>query len=293
CAASARLTFASDNRSTALRMVMVVQQALLIGWFGWGFLQEQADPDIGMVYFIVSGIHWAAMGVLINGELGEMSLRVKRQLPQSLLGRAFLTWFNPGPATGYMFIVANLLAATAVGGAFLWGDYLFRGGGAGVRGISVPRSVVMAFGLLELCYIVFYLGLARLVIGLLRRVTPVTLTLAVLLQVLLVMAGSGIPVSIHLMTPSIRSGYSLIEISNPFFSLTEVLQAGDFNADVVVLLIVVPVAAALVFLANVPAIVAAVHQVRIAKPKRVAEEDAELEALRAPPPGPSNPFEDD
>ncbi|OYV77981.1 MAG: hypothetical protein B7Z73_19905, partial [Planctomycetia bacterium 21-64-5] len=130
-------------------------------------MQEQADPDIGMVYFIVSGIHWAAMGVLINGELGEMSLRVKRQLPQSLLGRAFLTWFNPGPATGYMFIVANLLAATAVGGAFLWGDYLFRGGGAGVRGISVPRSVVMAFGLLELCYIVFYLGLARLVIGLL------------------------------------------------------------------------------------------------------------------------------
>ena len=34
-----------------------------------------------------------------------LSPRVKRDLPQTLLGRIFLTWFAPGPGTGYMFAV--------------------------------------------------------------------------------------------------------------------------------------------------------------------------------------------
>ena len=37
--------------------------------------------------------------------------RVKRRLPQSFLGRAFLTWFTPGPGSGYVFAVANLGSA--------------------------------------------------------------------------------------------------------------------------------------------------------------------------------------
>lgn len=293
-AASAQLTFASDNRSTTLRKVMVVQQALLTGWFAWGFLQEDVtDIDgIGAAYFIMAGLHWAAMGMFINGELGETSLRVKRQLPQSLLGRVFFTWFNPGPTTGYMFVVANLLAATAIGALFLGGDYLFRGGGPGVRGISMPRTVLLGFAVLQMSYILFYLGAGRLIIGLLRRVTPVSHTLAVLLQILIVMAGSGIPLSIHMMSPTMRSSYSLIEISNPFVSLAEALQAGDFRFEVMVLLTIVPLAAVAVFLLNLPAIVVAVHQVRMAMPKRVAEEDAELEAQRAPPAGPSSPFDE-
>lgn len=293
-ASSAQLTFASDNRSTTLRRVMVVQQALLTGWFAWGFLQDDVNSIDGMgaAYLIIAGIHWAAMGMFINGELGEMSLRVKRQLPQRLLGRIFFTWFNPGPATGYMFVVANLLAATSIGGLFVGGDYLFRGGGPGMRGISMPRTVLAAYGLLQMSYILFYLGIGRLIISLLRRVTPVSHTLAVLLQIMIVMAGSGIPLSVHMMSPTMRNSYSLIEISNPFVSLTEVLQAGDFRFEVMVLLTIVPLAALAVFLLNLPAIVMAVHQVRMAKPKRVAEEDAELEAQRLPPPGPSSPFDE-
>ena len=292
-AASAQLTFASDNRSTTLRRVMVVQQALLIGWFAWGFLQDDASNTDGMAcaYLVIAGIHWAAMGMFINGELGETSLRVKRQLPQTLLGRVFLTWFNPGPATGFMFVVANLLAATAIGGLFLWGDS-FRGGGPGVRGISIPRTVIVGFGILQMSYILFYLGIGRLVISLLRRVTPVSQTLAVLMQVLIVMAGSGIPLSIHMMSPTMRNNYSLLEITNPFVSLYEVVNAGDFRFEVQVLLGIVPLAALAVFLLNLPSIVLAVHQVRLAKPQRVAEEDAEMEAQRAPPPGPSSPFDE-
>jgi hypothetical protein len=291
CAASAQLTFVSDNRSTVLRMVMVVQQALLIGWFGWGLIREDAEAFLVVPYFVIAGIHWSVMGAFINAELGELSLRVKRQLPQSFLGRVFLTWFNPGPATGYMFTFANLLGVVLVGGGYLLANY-YVSKGAATGWANMSRSVMFAFGMLMFSYIVFYLGVARVLIALLRRVTHVSLVLAVLLQVLLVMAGSGIPLSIHLMTPDVRRDYSLIEISNPFYSLAEVLDARDFTFEVSVLLGVVPLAAAFMFLLNLPAIVVAVNQVRIAKPKRVAEEDAAIEAQRAPPPGPTSPFDE-
>lgn len=286
CAASAQLTFASDNRATVLRMVMVGQQALLMGWFGWGLSQVE-EPEMIAAYFILTAIHWSAMGVFINTELGELSLRVKRQLPQSFFGRVFLTWFNPGPATGYMFVVANLLAALLVGAGFLLYSEAFT-----TRAVRMPWEMVFVFGLLTFSYVVLYLGLGRLIIAGLRRVTQVTLTAAVLFQVLLVLAATGIPLSIHLMTPELRNDYSLIEISNPFYSLAEVLESKYFSDVVVCLLAVIPLAAAVVFLLSLPAIIAAVHQVRIAKPGRVVEEDAELEALRAAPIGPSSPFDD-
>jgi len=49
--------------------------------------------------------------------------------------------------------------------------------------------------------------------------------------------------------------------------------------------------AVVVLLANLPSVVAAVRHVRIAKPRRVAEEDAFVESQRAPPPVPTSPFD--
>jgi hypothetical protein len=272
---------------------MVAQQALLIGWVGWYFSQENAEfTQVAVVYLVLAAIHWTAMGLFMNAELGELSLRVKRQLPQSFFGRAFLTWFNPGPATGYMFTVANLAAALFGSAVLMVGHTMaFPGSAAMARG-GLTTPIILAFGTLAFSYIIFYLGLGRLVIALLRRVTQVTLVLAVLLQVLFVLAGCGIPLSIHLMMPDLRNDYSLIEITNPLYSLSEVMQVHDFTFDVVVLLVVVPLAALGAFLANVPGIVFAVRQVRIAKPKRVAQEDAEIAATLAPPPGPSSPFDE-
>ena len=50
----------------------------------------------------------------MTGESPELSSRVKRKLPQSLLGRALSTWFNPGPGTGYLFALANCAAMFAL-----------------------------------------------------------------------------------------------------------------------------------------------------------------------------------
>ncbi|HEV3343313.1 MAG TPA: hypothetical protein VG125_23280, partial [Pirellulales bacterium] len=76
CASAAQLTFPSDNRSTTLRLVMVAQQALLIGWVGWYFSQENAEfTQVAVVYLVLAAIHWTAMGLFMNAELGELSLR--------------------------------------------------------------------------------------------------------------------------------------------------------------------------------------------------------------------------
>ena len=48
------------------------------------------------------------MGTLLTAERPGMSQRVRRRLPQSFFGRMFFSWFNPGPASGYMFVIANI-----------------------------------------------------------------------------------------------------------------------------------------------------------------------------------------
>jgi len=290
-ATAAQLNFASNNRSTLLRVVMLVQQATLVGWMGWGYFQ-QGDLPYLMILLTVSGIHWYVMGAFLSGETGELSRRVKRQLPQSFLGRAFLTWFNPGPATGYLFAVVNFLTIYGISLAALFvGELVFPNRTSWGFGTNYNQTVV-AYGLLSVSYMVAYLGIGRLLIGLLRKVTVVSMPVGVLLHFMLVLAGTGIPMTIHFMTPGMRNDYSLIEMSNPFWTLAELGgRARGLTPEMLVAVCTVTVVAVVVLLANLPSVVAAVRHVRIAKPRRVAEEDAFVESQRAPPPVPTSPFD--
>ncbi|HUY31988.1 MAG TPA: hypothetical protein VMV69_04345 [Pirellulales bacterium] len=291
-ATAAQLTFASDNRSRVLRIVMLAQQATLIGWMGWGFFQE---GHIGYVAVLltVSGLHWYVMGAFLSGESGELSRRVKRQLPQSFLGRALLTWFNPGPATGYLFAVVNLLSVYGIALlALLVGELAFSKRASSWGFGANYNQTLAVYGLLVVSYMVVYLGVGRILIGLLRKISALSMPVGVLLHLLLVLAGTGVPMTIHYMRPGIRNDYSLIEMSNPFWTLEEAgNRSTGLSPEIVVVACVVPLVAAAVLLANLPAVVAAVRQVRIAKPRRVAEEDAFVESRRASPPVPSSPFD--
>ena len=70
---------------------------------------------MGRFYMVLASLYWFAAGSLMNGESPELSPRVKRRLPTSLVGRAMFTWFNPGPGTGYVFAVCNLIVAARNG----------------------------------------------------------------------------------------------------------------------------------------------------------------------------------
>lgn len=283
CVASAQLTFASNNRASLLRAVMLGQQALFTGWMGWAFARYDGELVLVLPYLILSGIHWSVMGAFINGESPELSHRVKRQLPQSFMGRAFLTWFNPGPAAGYVFAVVNMavvLVFTAI--AVAANAWIYSGKATPVFGGS-PYWVIFTFATIEFSYLVLYLGIGRGLTALLRRFNQGRILLGALVQVLLLLAGCCAPLTIHLMIADLRNDYSVLEITNPFWTLEEIIEHRTFSSDVMIALFALPIVAGLVFLANLPSVVTAVRQVRIAKPKRVAEEDAEIELALHPP----------
>jgi hypothetical protein len=139
-------------------------------------------------------------------------------------------------------------------------------------------------------YVVAYLGLGRLVVATLRRFTLVTMMASVLIHVLLVLAGSGIPTVIQWMSISMQHlDYSYLQLTNPFWSLWHVIR-GSLAAETLLLLIIVPTAACCVLLMNMPSVVRELRQVRTLPPPRVLEDEAELHP--APAAGPQSPWDE-
>ncbi len=285
-AAAAQLTFASDNRTTRLRVVMVAQHVLWAAWMGWVWIAlAEGDETVLYVVASVAAIHWFILGALMTGEPPELSPRVKRSLPRSFLGRMFLTWFNPGPGTGYVLAISGAVSALAlVGVGVFCHEYL----GAFERPWQREEArKVLCFGLLVASYASAYLGLGLLVIRFLRSLTAVSLLLTALIHALLLLAGFGLPWIIHLSFARLRMSddYSLLHMTDPFWTPVHVIQrwGGIAPAETATLLIAIPSAALVMFVLNLPWIVREVRHMRIARPRRVVEEDAELIALRRPP----------
>ena len=99
----------------------------MIGWLSYAWIQDDLGNSAILFLATVAAIYWYVMGTMLTAEHPVMSRRVRRRLPTSVLGRGFFTWFNPGPATGYMFAVAS---ASAIGGTGSLGS----GGGANGAG---------------------------------------------------------------------------------------------------------------------------------------------------------------
>jgi ABC-type transport system involved in multi-copper enzyme maturation permease subunit len=277
-AAAARLTFASDNRSTRLRAIMLAQHVLCVAWMSWIWVTERGQWEIILALMVMVGIHWYVMGAMMVGESPDLSERVKRQLPQSFLGRVFLTWFNPGPGTGYLFALAGLfgtlaLAAPAaiVHGAFPeWARNSWISGRSGV-------SIVLAFGVLGVAYVTSFLGVGFLLIRLARKLSRVGILSSLLIQAMLLTIACAVPAIIQMTSPKLRNAdYTLLQITNPFWTLLHVAGRRALPPDTPVLLLLVSAAALLVFLLNLPGVARELSRVRIAKPERVAEEDAQL-----------------
>ena len=277
--AVAQITFTSDNRATRLRIIMLVQQGCLAAWFGWLYFEvEVFEVAFLYIFLCLSAVHWTVMGSMMTGEWPELSMRVKRGLPQSFLGRAFLTWFNPGPGTGYVFACCGMISASLLV-AFL----LIVGGGSGSpRGGSLESVAGMC--VLVPAYVIAYLGLGLLLVRFFRRFTSSTLFVAVLFQILLITIGTAGPFIIEsILEPGRSGGYSLLQITNPFWSIAHIVDRNSMPVEGPLMLVLVGFAAIVVFLLTLPGVLREVRHVRIAKPKRVADEDAELAALAHPP----------
>jgi hypothetical protein len=292
-----------------LRVALVVAELSLFGWFAWAQLRWGGNFVFGFIF--CSMVLWWFVGVFLTGESMALSERVKRDLPQSLLGRVFLTWFAPGPGTGYMFAVSNMLAVTVMA------CFPFAEVASGFRAAAGPtvvntvnangtlstvtmaptiatraaRGEVFATSVIATSYVVIFLGIGKLIVWRISRFGEVRLTTRVLVHLMLLLAGSLGPWTIQLTMRDLRSaGYTLLQIYNPVWTVWECCNKGIPLVGPV-LVLGVPAAALVVWLLNIPTVVTELKQVRIAKPPRVTEEDAELAAAAAPAPAHTSPWD--
>jgi hypothetical protein len=271
---------------------MMAQQACFCGGIS-GFIYYlestgQVPPGeavavLSMVGITLAGGYWYVMGAMMTGEWPHLSRRVQRSLPQSTLGRAFLSLFNPGPGAGYLFAVANL-SALALAGLMA----------VAVRGPSPTRFIstetVVFYVILTWAYVVAFLGFGRLFINVLRRWVYVPMAAAFLLHVIVLLVAIGAPTIIQMTSRELRyQGYSLLQMSNPVWTLEELMTRGVGAVSGEILILLIPAAAIVALLLNMRSVATELLHHRIAVPIRVAEEEA---VLHPPPePKPSNPWE--
>ena len=285
-AAAGMISFASENRSTPLRICMLVQMAAIVGWISYAWIVSLYYLEVVAGLAAAGAVYWYVMGTMLTAEHPGMSQRVKRRLPHTTVGRIFFSWLNPGPASGYMFAVAN---ATAVA-VLCWvaadiPDVIGRTG----RG-SLHREEFRYMLIIGWSYLLAYLGIGLLIIRVLRKFAVVTMLACVLIHLLLVLGGFGIPYAIKSMSVALRDAdYSFLQITDPFFSLYHVAEGGVL-ADTFKLLAIIPSVALCVLLANMPGVIRELQIVREAAPKRVQEDEAELN----PPPEvqPASPWDE-
>jgi hypothetical protein len=135
---------------------------------------------------------------------------------------------------------------------------------------------------------VLYLGLGKLLIGLLRRGMEMNIFASLLVHLLLLTIGTGIPMIIYGMSPDIRD-YTLLQVTNPFWSIEHCGGHSRLDGDAYATITIITTLAAVVFLLNLPSIAAELGYIRVAAPKRIVEDDAELSP--APLPAPQSPWD--
>ena len=217
-ASAARITPVSENRSTTLRVIMLLQHFLLVGWFVYfGLRSSNLDLLYGLLWLAV--IYWYVMGVLMTGESAQLSQRVKRKLPRSFLGRAFFTWFNPGPGTGFIFAVANLLSVIL----FVLIGMLIAEMTAFTSGLDLEMAW---FAVVGWCYLVCFLGVAYLLIQLVRRKTRFPMLGAVVLHFFMFVLAVVAPLILQL-SILYEDNYTPLQITNPVWTLVEIMESQD------------------------------------------------------------------
>jgi hypothetical protein len=268
--AAGQITFASENRSTPIRAVLLVPSLLLVGWFVYFWIRFDADEPLLIVVCFL-GAYWAICGAFLTGETAQLSPRAMRQLPQSLAGRMTFTWFNPGSGTGYMFAVLNLLAALLViAGAVLWGH--------SVDIVNVPDLADWTpLALLVFGYVAGYLGLTRVLVVLARQATPVGMLATFLCHLILITGGVLFPLLVQALISwgnFTTFEYTALQMPNWIWTLVELV---DKPAGLPTYAWVTVACVGLgLFLVNFLLTSREVEHVRLQAPRRVQEDEAVL-----------------
>ena len=274
-AASSQVSFASDNRSTRIRVALLALQSIWMGglWYLW---IADGDDDFLWVMLLPASFFLYFVGALMTGELAELSPRVKRSLPQSALGRVALTWFNPGSGTGYVFISLQVgLLGAVTAGAYYGGGFVN----------SRVSEDILAGAILAPAYVIGYLGVGRLIIFVARRYFRFGIIVSMIIQVVFAILGVVGPFVFQLMLYRwFGFEYSAMQAGNWAWTMAEVVDRDIFNYGSPLggmwmpppVLVIAPASAMFIFLVNLVFAAREVNQVRQAAPDRVVLDDESM-----------------
>lgn len=275
--AAGQITFASENRSTPIRILLLVPQALIVGWCTYLWCRLGHEGPLYMLIFLAAA-YWAVVGAVLTGETAELSPRALRQLPQSFLGRMLFTWFNPGSGTGYIFVVLNMAAVLVVAYVVpaigplptVQSSTLFRRLPAPDAWLAVSTCL--------LGYLAGYLGATRILVVIARRYTPVGMPATFLGHMIIVTTGVLGPLLVQRAITGRtyeNLSYSILQAPNWAWTLELISRTSTFRS-VLPSLGVILVASSVVFLINFLLCAREVLLVRQAAPTRVVQDDLVL-----------------
>jgi hypothetical protein len=205
------------------------------------------------------------------------------------LGRAFLTWFNPGSGTGYAFTVSNMatLAITAIAMGLYAQLMAFDG--------QPNDERWFIFAVMAVAYVAAYLGVGRLIVVFVRRYVWGGLAMAFVIQLFIAAMGAILPFLVQLTTlgAALADEYTLIQAPNWAWTMYAIADDSLTGVDLAVYAIV-PGVAFVVFLMNMALAAREIAAERIQTPERVIEDELQLHPEKAPKPaGPQNPWDYD
>lgn len=279
--AAGQVTFASENRSTGVRVVLVVLQVLIVGWTTYTFLYA-GEEEVLMFGATWLGILWAVAGGFLIGETAQLSPRARRELPQSLLGRMAFTWFNPGSGTGYVFSVLNLLGG-------MLALVMFGRLAAETTGIWNTRNMDAwtAWWVVIVAYVTLFQGLARLFGQGLQRLGTGSMVATFVTYLLVLIIGIVGPLSVQalfrwLFGTGIGSDfeYTPLQMSNWIWTLYEIGREHSVVSDGTPWFIAAGACA--VFVLNFFLAAGEVEKTRLAAPQRVLDDEAILHPVSKP-----------
>jgi hypothetical protein len=275
---AAQITFEADNRSSKLRVALVVQALLCMGWVAyWWVIEGSADTGALVAMSCLFAVHWFLVGSLLIAEPPGLSLRVARQVPQRASSRALATLFFPGPGTGLAFLCANLVCFVALVALadLTVGRIPFRKVLVG-RAATGPDPTLFALGVAS--YVFLYCGLGALVVHAIRRWRALPALGGAAITWLMAAMGSLVPTFFALLMPHHRmQDYWVWQISDPIATLDQIAdKPGDAS------LALLPAGLALlVFVFNLRLMAQAVGSIYAAG-QRIA---ANRQAVKAESPG--------
>ena len=213
------------------------------------------------------------MGVFVTGESPELSWRVKRKLPQSLLGRAFPPGSTRGPALAISspWPTAQAMFALTVAGGAVLAHFNLAHAPKGNKPLWTLEEVsrIAWFAVVALAYLALYLGAGLLVLRWLRRFVQPGLLLTGIVHFLLFVLGVVAPFVIELIRSQGVGDYSFLQITNAFWTLRE-LDRYLVASDRAAIAAAVSALAIMVFLANLRGVAHKLRQVRIQGHRRHA-----------------------